>query len=229
MKRTNGFSAVEIMLVIVVVALAGVLGWVYFNQNSKDEKVATTKETTTQKVTAPECKGDKTGGNGYFCVSSIPVNVPVPDEFSGKLRPILVNKNAYLLSGYSAEIGTEKSALYTLSISTETVRDGDIGVSHQLSTTSFDSKNYTLTTTVTKEAVPTVKIDGITFFRGSIGDAGVLTTTYVGVVDNKLVKISLASQSYMGPPEQRESSSIDRQTLYDQFDKDVKQLTVKTS
>ncbi len=231
MKRTSGFSAIEIILVLLVVALAGALAWLYFSKSGEDQaKTETTKSsgTTEKKVVAPECKGDKTGSDGYFCVSTIPVNVPVPDEFSGKLLPMTV-ENENRLSGYSAEIGTEKSTLYTLSISTETVRDGDIGVFHQLGTTSFDSKKYTLTTTTSKEAVPSVKIDGIKFFRGSIGDAGVLTTTYVGIVDGKLVKISLASQSYMGPPEQAESSSIDLQTLYTQFDKDVKRLTVIAS
>lgn len=209
-----------------VLALAGALVWLYFQKADEPETTTTpTVSKTTEKVTEPACKGDKMGDDSYFCLSGIPVNVPVPDEFAGKFRPMTV-ADENRLAGSSAEIGTEKSTLYTLSISTETVRDGDIGVSHALSSTTFDSKNYTLTTNVNKEAVPSVKIDGVTFFRGSIGDAGVLTTTYVGVVDDKLVKIRLASQSYMGPPEGREPSSIDMQTLYDQFDADVKNLII---
>ncbi len=225
MKRTNGFSAVEIILVILVLVLAGALVWLYFQKSDEPQKTNTsTVSKATEKVTRPECKGDKTGGDDYFCVSGIPVNVPLPDEFVGKFRPILENKSAYQLLGYSAEIGTEKSTLYTLSISTETLRDGDISVSHALNVTTFDTSDNTLYQGSSDKPVPSVEIDGVKFFRATIGDAGVLTTTYVGVVDSKLVKISLSSQTYPGTD--NEPSSIDMQTMYDQFDTDVKQLTI---
>jgi Tfp pilus assembly protein PilV len=53
-KNESGFSAVEIILVLVIVALLGVVGWFVYNRNQDNKSTNnTTSTTTTSTVTSP--------------------------------------------------------------------------------------------------------------------------------------------------------------------------------
>lgn len=137
---------------------------------------------------------------------------------------------------------------FTLTIAQEPLRSGYVGVGHSLQKTYFDKATGELTLvkapTRTYDAatdtyatsgeyskgdvVPSFVADGIRFFKGQIGDAGTVENAYLGVVDGKIVKISLKHVGYMGNPAD-DPSTIDADPVFDELDKAVKALKVANS
>lgn len=144
---------------------------------------------------------------------------------------------------YSAAIKGNDN--FTFTIAQEPLRTGYVGVGHLLQNTYYDQADANLTlvksptsyydsTTGTStttgsygkgEVVPSFTADGVRFFKGSIGDAGQTEITYFGVVNGKIVKISLKHAGYMGDPS-RDPSTINADSVFAELDAAVKALKV---
>ncbi len=140
---------------------------------------------------------------------------------------------------YSAVItGSDE---FTLSVAKEPLRSGYVDVGHMLQGTYYDTetgllslttspiRNYNSATdsyTVSGEytvsdTVPSFVVDGVKFYHGSIGDAGMRYETYFAVIKDSFVKIMLKHSGYMGPAE-NDPSTIDADQVFDELDDAVK-------
>jgi len=89
------------------------------------------------------------------------------------------------------------------------------------------TNTYTTTGSYSKgDAVPSSAINGIRFFKTSNGDAGQTESTYLAVVNGKIVKVSLKHVGYMGDPA-KDPSTIDSDKVFDEFANNMKALTVE--
>jgi hypothetical protein len=164
------------------------------------------------------------------------------EVFQGPLDPNAKKSAGMSESFYRASI--EGKVSFTFTVAQEPLRTGYVDVYHALQNTYFDqstgeltrvnmpTRNYNSATdsyTVSGEysvgeAVPSFDVNGVRFFKGSNGDAGQTENIYFGVVNNKIIKISLKSAA---DPAVESSSDADR--MFSEFDKSMKMLEVVRS
>lgn len=249
-------SAHVVILSVLVVALIGALGFVFWNNFMKKDTPATKKETTSKVEKFCADGQDTTAKNGIFCSTDVGIKFTVPSIFAGKLAkadnyevfqgPLDPNTKTSAGSSenvYKATISGNDN--FTLAVAQEPLRTGYVDVTHALQNTYFDQATGELnlvnmptihydsvTNTSTKsgdyskgDAVPSSTVDGVQFFKGSYGDAGQIGETYFGVVNNKIVKISLKYMGYMGDPS-KDPSTIDSAKVLDEFANNMKALTI---
>lgn len=166
------------------------------------------------------------------------------EVFQGPLDPNTKTSAGSSENVYKATISGNDN--FTFTIAQEPLRTGYVDMIHALQNTYFDqatgeltlvnmpTSHYdSVTDTSTKsgdyskgDAVPSSSVDGVQFFKGSYGDAGQIGETYFGVVNNKIVKISLKYTGYMGDPS-KDPSTIDSGKVFDEFANNMKALTVE--
>lgn len=250
-------SAHIVVLSVLVVALIGALGFVFWNNFMKKDAPATKKETASKAEKFCADGQDTTAKNGTFCSTDIGIKFTVPSIFAGKLAKAdnyevfqgSLDPNAKASAGssenvYKATISGNDN--FTFTVAQEPLRTGYVDVPHALQDTYFDQATGTLTlvnkptvhydsvtnTSTTTgsfskgEAVPSSTIDGVKFFKGSYGDAGQIGETYFGVVDNKIVKISVKYMGYIGDPS-KDPSAIDSSKVFNEFADNMKALSIK--
>jgi hypothetical protein len=142
---------------------------------------------------------------------------------------------------YSAPItGTDA---FTLTIAKEPLRSGYVDIGHSLQGTYFDMGTGLLSLTTSPiqsydsatgvstasgeyavaDTVPSFVVDGVRFFQGSLGDAGLRVETYFAVVNNNIVKIKLTNNGYMGDPAD-DPSTIDAEQVFSELDNAIKAI-----
>jgi hypothetical protein len=146
-------------------------------------------------------------------------------------------------SVYSAQLSGNDN--FTFSVAKEPLRSGYVDVFNMLSGTYFNKDSGTLnningptsyydskTNTTTKtgtysvgELVPSFTVGGTRFYKGSNGDAGTQIVTYFGVIKNKIIKIQLKNQGYIGDPA-KDPTTIKADGVFTQLDEAVKKLQV---
>lgn len=241
-KNTQDGSGGALVIVIIIVAIVGALGFVYWDNFMKSSDTEKQENKDASKTIPKPCKTgeDTKATDGVFCSETLGVKLPVPEIFKGKLTKA---ENYEVYQGsldpndktsvgitedvYEAHVrGGDDST--TLTIAQEPLRTGYISVGHRLQNTYFDQNtgilslvdfsagNYSI-----GEAVPSQVIDHTTFFRGQGGDAGRSTIAYVGVVKGKLFKVSLEYVAELGPSP---TYLFDMEELTKEFDESIKKL-----
>lgn len=247
-------SAHVIIIVILVIALIGALGFVFWNNFFKKEPAVSQKKDTPKVKDFCSAGEDTAAQNGTFCSKEIGVKFTIPSIFVNKL----VKADNYEVSEGPLDPNIKKSAgtsenvyratisgtdNFTLTVAQEPLRTGYVDVGHLLRNTYYDQAtgdltlvnspashydSITNTTTVTGsfskgEIVPSFNVDGVRFFEGSGGDAGQIKNVYFGIINNKIVKISLEHEAYMGDPA-NDPTTIDADKVFDELDKSIKAL-----
>ncbi len=142
---------------------------------------------------------------------------------------------------YSAVItGSDK---FSFSIAKEPLRSGYVYVEHMLQSTYYDAETSLLSLTTSPKSsynsatdsyttsgeyavadeVPSFVVNGVKFYYGSSGDAGVRIETYFAVINGSIIKIKLTHNGYMGP-EENDPSTIDADQVFNELDKAVKTI-----
>jgi prepilin-type N-terminal cleavage/methylation domain-containing protein len=232
----KGFSAIEIILVIVVVGLIATLGWVYFSkiQNTKDAGTDSSKQEANQTSQQNKCAGGSDSAeNDTFCSEQIGVSVQVPDAFKGKILPIenytvytqnTINEEPKIFrvsdTAYEATIKGPNDQ-YSLTIAKEPLRNFRVK-SYRPAFFNRDTKQITYENGTEVESVT---LDGTKFYTYGGGDAGFMNTVYAAVIDSHLVVVSLTSAQQLGDPTTRHYI-LDVETLFTQFKERIKSLKV---
>lgn len=167
-------------------------------------------------------------------------NYPV---FEGPLDPHAKKSAGTSELAYQAKITGNDN--FTLTIAKEPLRTGYVDVPHLLQGTYFDQATGELTRVnmptlnydsrtgtyaqsgedTKGEAVPSFVVDDVRFYRGTNGDAGITENVYFAVINNKIVKISLKHQGYMGDPA-KDPTTIDADKVFEELDKAIKTIKV---
>ena len=185
-----------------------------------------------------------------FTVPSIFVNKLVKADnyevFEGLLDPTTKKSIGPSENVYRATISGNDN--FTFTVAQEPLRTGYVDVGHELQgayydqatgdltlvdtpTSHYDSTTNTSTTTggySKGEVVPSFSVDGVRFYKGSIGDAGQTKNAYFGIINNKIVKISLVHVGYMGDPA-NDPSTINAGKVFDELDKSIKALKINVT
>lgn len=256
-NKSETGSAHIVILSLVVVALIGTLGFVFWNNFTKKDTHTSKKETTSNAEKFCTDGQDVTAKNDTFCSTDVGIKFTVPSIFAGKLVKAdnyevfqgPLDPNAKTSAGssenvYKATISGNDN--FTLTVAQEPLRTGYVDMQHSLQPTYYDQSTGVLTlvkapintynsatdTYVTTgsyskgDAVPSSSIDSIRFFKASNGDAGQTESAYFGVVNNKIVKISLKHSAYMSDPA-KDPSTIDSDKVFNEFANNMKALTIK--
>jgi hypothetical protein len=241
------------VLVVVLIAVLGFLFWNNFvKKDTPAPKKETASKVTEfcadgQDTTAKNGTFCSTDVGIKFTVPSIFAGKLAKADnyevFQGPLDPNTKTSAGSSENIYKATISGNDNFMFT--IAQEPLRTGYVDVTHALQNTYFDQATGELTlinmptvhydsvtNTSTKsggyskgDAVPSSTVDGVQFFKGSYGDAGQIGETYFGVVNNKIVKISLKYMGYMGDPS-KDPSTIDSTKVFDEFANNMKGLTI---
>jgi len=165
------------------------------------------------------------------------------EVFEGSLDPNTKKNAGSSENVYSAAISGYDN--FTLTIAQEPLRTGYVGVADRLQNTYFDQATgeLTLVTTPTShydsatntyttsgayskgETTASFSVDSTRFFKGTSGDAGQTEITYFGVINSKIVKISLKNEGYIGDPA-KDPSTVDAGKVFDELDKSINSLKI---
>jgi hypothetical protein len=244
-------------IVVLVIALVGALGYIFWNNflNKEETAVSKTENTSAAKQVCADGENE-TAEKGTFCSDEMAIKFAVPGIFTGKLA----KADNYEVTESSLGPDGEKSAgtselvysakmtgndNFTFTIAQEPLRSGYVDAPHALQTTYFDKStgeltqvnipmsrydsakdDYVLSGEYSKGAVvPSFDVDGIRVFKCSNGDAGRAGNIYLAVINDKIVKISLQHDGYMGDPA-NDPTTIDADKVFEELDKSIKALNV---
>jgi hypothetical protein len=73
--------------------------------------------------------------------------------------------------------------------------------------------------------VPSFVLGETRFYKGQIGDAGVMENTYLAMIKEKIIKIKIHHTGYLGPDE-ADPSTLDPATIFTEVDEAVKKLVI---
>lgn len=259
-NRSQTGSAHVATIVLLVIALIGVLGFVFWNNFLQKEGIVAPQKENQPKVENFCSSGENVAAeNGIFCSKEIGIKFTVPSIFVNKLAKI---DNYEVFEG-SLDPNTKKNAgtsenvyratisgndNFTFTIAQEPLRTGYVDVPHKLQNTYYDQITGDLTlvntpinhydsatnTFITSgnyskgEVVSSFSVKDVRLFEGSIGDAGLVENTYFGIINDKIVKISLKNVGYMGNPAD-DPTTIDANKVFDELNKSIKALKVNKS
>jgi hypothetical protein len=199
-------------------------------ENAPTSQIETADQDSGTKITCGADENEK-AGKGVFCSEAIGVKLRVPDLFKGKLAR---GENYDLYDKDGAAVGQSE---LVFEATVKDPADSDMANTYRLiiartplvsrqgpcfDPCEFDSKTRTLYAGETGKEAESVTVDGIKFFKGVIGDGGDYIVTYMGVVGDKVIEITLISGTYLGPGE--EKHSVNQEKLFIDFDKLVKTL-----
>lgn len=240
MNKQKGFGIVEIIIIVGVVALLGTIGVVAYNSFQKNDDES--KDTSSQTASKPEedkpCSKneDTSATSGIFCSEEMGIKLRVPAMFKDKLVQVA---NYEIFKGPKGEIpgmsvgsselvyGAKVSGTdnFTFTIAKEPLRSGYIGFGHALQHAYYDKDSHTLTTEMNNTEVPSFVVGKTRFYKGQIGDAGVMENVYLAVIKEKFIKIKIHYTGYMGADE-ADPSTIDPEAIFTEVDEAVKKLVI---
>lgn len=251
-------SAHAVIIVVLIIALIGGLGFVFWNSFLKKETPVSQTGDTLQVEDFCSSGENVKAENGTFCSKEIGVKFTVPSIFVNKL---VKTDNYEVFEGpldpnAKKSVGTSENVYratisgndnFTFSIAQEPLRTGYVDVGHKLQGTYYDqatgdltlvgtpTSHYNSTTNTSTtgsyskgEVVPSFSADGVRFYKGSTGDAGRIKNAYFGIINNKIVKISLEHVGYVGNPA-NDPSTIDADKVFDELDKSIKALKINVT
>lgn len=217
-KTKKRFSPVKILIVFVAIGLLSTAGWLYYVNNQPPKKE--THTSAPKKVPAKKviervtCEGaDASATNGTFCAADVGLRLAVPDIFKGKIQKIdnYAVTTQDKTTDQAAAFGTSEVAYeatltgkddsYSLTISKEPLRNFR-PKSYAPSLFNKDTKQmyyYGLDGTKDKE-VESTTLGGIKFYNYGAGDAGFVSNIYSGVLDDKIIVVSLVTKQPLGDP-----------------------------
>lgn len=248
-------SAHAVIIIVLVIALLGVLGFVFWNNFLKKEPAAQTEPTPTAREFCSDGE-NTTATEGIFCSQEMGIKFDVPSIFTNKLTKAdnyqvfqgPLDPNSKTSAGMSENVyratisGTDN---FTFTIAQEPLRTGYVDVEHKLQgtyydqatseltlvnapTRQYDSATETTTTTGTLgkgEVVPSFNVGDVRVFKGKIGDAGQVKNTYFAVIKGKIIKITLLNEGYIGNPD-NDPTTIDASKVFEELDTALKSLKV---
>jgi|GEM_PF-1545173 len=214
-------SAHIVVIVILVAALIGALGFVLWKNYLAPKDSRPTVATNQTKVS--KCESSEVEQKGAFCSEEVGVKFKVPAIFEGKFEkadnydisegPMENTEGSPAgksLVFYEATTISGQETL-SLSVAKEPLRSGYSSVSHSLQNTYFDAttgdlylvngptSEYDSMTDTSKttggwsvgEMVPSFDASGTKIYYGKIGDAGTVEDGYLMVVNGSLVVIKI--------------------------------------
>lgn len=227
---SKGFSIIEIIIAIVVISLLGAISWLYFSKTQPAVQTADTKQTQSPSPKEDPCKdGSSTAKNGTFCAKDVGISVRIPDIFKDKFQKIdnydVMTQNSFTDNGVvfgKSEIAYQATVKHphedlSLIISKEPLRNFRV---KSLAPALFNKDTKEVRYQDSNKEADSVVLDGHTFYTYSVGDAGSLSQTYITVIDDKLLVLSLVSQQQLGPY----TYVVDSTELVKQFKELVKTL-----
>jgi hypothetical protein len=247
MKTTKkGFSFVKILIVFVTISLLATVGWLYLVSQQPQPKPQTHTDTSKKapikkEIERATCEGaDASATNGIFCAEDVGLRLAVPDVFKGKIQKI----NNYTVTtqnkatDQAVTFGTSevtyeatikgKDDSYTLTIAKEPLRNFR-PQTYAPSLFNKDTKQmyyFSLEGERDKE-VESTTLGGVKFYNHGTGDVGFVSNIYTGVVDDKILVVSLvtkqpgdpATHNYLLDP-------ADYNTMLNQYNSAIKALKV---
>lgn len=179
MRKTNTQtgSAHVVIIAVIIVALLGALGFVFWNNFMKKDTVVTQNENKPKPESFCLDKENVAAEGGAFCSEKIGIKLAVPSIFVNKLA----KADNYEVFEGSLDPKDKKSAgtseqvyqavlsgndNFTLTIAQEPLRSGYVGVGHLLQNTYFDKTTGELTLVKT----PTRMYDAATGTYTTTGD-----------------------------------------------------------
>jgi hypothetical protein len=245
-KVQKGFPLKTIIIVFVSIGILSIVGWLYFINNQPQEKkethTSTPKKAPIKKeIERATCEGaDASATNGIFCAEDVGLRLAVPDVFKGKIQKI----NNYTVTtqnkatDQAVTFGTSEVAYeatlkgkddsYTLTIAKEPLRNFR-PQTYAPSLFNKDTKQmyyFSLEGERDKE-VESTTLGGVKFYNHGTGDVGFVSNIYTGVVDDKILVVSLvtkqpgdpATHNYLLDP-------ADYNTMLNQYNSAIKALKV---
>lgn len=216
------------------------VGEVVLKESSSDGVVAAT----------PDCTADEdmAATSGVFCAPDMAIKFPVPPIFKGKLIKAAnyqvyqgpLNPNAKTNAGAALSVRQAVVGNNTLTIAQEPLRTGYVDVYHAQQNTYFDvstkelsrvnspSSRYDSTanrTTTTGafskgEPVPSFTVNSVRFFECMGGDSGMMQKTYLAVINDKIIKISLKHVGNTG----NAANATEEKKIFDELLKSINAL-----
>lgn len=208
-------------------------------------------ETTEQEDETPaiKCKPDenKEATKQIFCSDDMGIKLTVPGWFMGTLAKgknynlyaYDFDKNESVVVGQSELVyeatyndpkNSEMANVYKLLIAKTPLvsRSGPCFAQcyfdSQTKTLYEDKTGFEDTKLSLGRELESVTVDGTKFFKGVIGDAGDYNVTYLGVIGNNVIEITLQSTTYLG--ETSEPYAVDRDQIFIDFDNLLKTFQV---
>jgi hypothetical protein len=254
LKRDSGSALHITIIIILVIAILGLLGYVLWSNFFRTSST----ETLTTSQTEPFCSAEETetADNGTFCSADMGIKFDVPRIFKGivaeadnyEVFSSTVDPDSKVSAGNSEMVfeatisGTDN---FTLTIAKEPLRTGYVGLPHLvyeayfdqasgvLSSITFPEYNYDSTTGATTttgdyavgDPASSFMVGDIKVFKGLFGDAGTSIITYFAVVNDKIIKIGITHGGYIGDPAD-DPSTIDGTEVLDEFEAGIKTLVV---
>ena len=206
-----------IIIVILVVALFGALGFVFWKNLTQSSDTQVAHETSSREASQPDkieplCASSAIETDGVFCSESIGVEFEVPEVFEGEFQkkenydvykgPIASAEGSLAgqsLDYYEAVIASGQDETLSLSVAKEPLRSGYSSIGHALQRTYFNATSGNLhlvkTTSTGKwiagESVPSFSAVKTKIYNGKVGDAGTVEDGYLMVVNDYLVVIKI--------------------------------------
>lgn len=232
-KKHHGFTIIEALIVVVIIGLIGLVGWIYFSKTQQPKSTPPPPQAT--KV--EKCKDATTSAiNGTFCSSEVGISMQVPDLFKAKLEQtsnyeiftqntLNETPSAFGMSDivYQAAIKGEHDE-YKLTIAKEPLRNFRLKTLAPALFSKDSQKAHYIESNNQRE-VESINLDGTKFYTYAVGDAGMTTSSYMAIINNKIIIISLSSAQQPGNPETRNYLQ-DPATLMNEFKSKIKTLKV---
>jgi hypothetical protein len=234
----SGFSIIGIVAIAAFLVICSAIVYLFVTQPAQNSSTQSKDSTESKKSTSaspnPVCtEGDKNATNGTFCSEDIGISVQIPEFFKGKIIKTS-NYDIYSQDSISEQpkkFGTSELTYqaytqsahenYSLIIAIEPLRNFRVR-SYVPALFNMETKQLTYDPQLQGPSIETVTLADIKFFEYGVGDAGVLSRTYLGIKNNKLLVISLVTN-------QRPDVSnyiIDSSKLINEFETHMQSLKV---
>lgn len=242
-KKQSGGALIIILIIIAVLAVLGLLGYVFWSSFMKPAETSEAK-TETSIVAEPCGEGeDEAATSGVFCSEEIGIKFTVPEIFTGRFALAdnygifqgEVDRDTETSAGTSERVlfaelsGTDN---FTFTIAREPLRSGYVGVAHGLSGAYFNQDtgvlsgiDFSTSSETLGDAVPSFTVGDTQIFKGTLGDASTSIITYFAVINSKIVKIELNYQGFLGPIED-DPSTIDAQAVFEALDDAIHEIQI---
>jgi len=242
-QKQNG-SALVVAVIVLMVVVISALCYVVWNNFliPKDDRSTIGEVNQVIESDDKECKADTIEENGIFCSEEIGIKLKVPSVFNGKFEKtdnyeIYKGTVDYTTRTSAGDSNTVYSAIisgndqFSLTVASEPLRSGYVGIGHSLQNTYYDAETGLLSLTMNDtpgnyavgDTVPSFIVNGVKFYHGSVGDAGARYETYFAVINGSIVNIMLKHGAYMGPSE-NDPSTIDSEQVFNELDSEMRKI-----
>lgn len=213
-NRTDGFAVGVVIAIVVVLALAGALGWVFYNNIQKQKKdtpqPSSSKTVIQQAETFCKENEDAAATKGVFCSEEWGFRLHVPDELKGQIaleESSLQGVDSQKITATKAYVAKEQSQesgdSYSFEISQYPLR---AFVFPSYGHVTFDPSKklfYNGNNSQGEQGAEAkyVLVDGVKVYVMGIGDAGYVSSASAFVKDDNLYMMRITSSINPGPAE----------------------------